>query len=170
MTKKERWIWLVSVFAVNVALDRVTKLLATDFLRGKGTVRAVSDLFVLRYVENDGAFLSLGAGWYAVLKYAVLLVIPLAICLGGLVYCAVKEQNKTRLILIATILAGGLSNLFDRLTRHFRVVDFMNFGIGGLRTGILNVADLSITFGGIALVLYVFLRSEKPSPGAPKQE
>jgi signal peptidase II len=72
--------------------------------------------------------------------------------------------------LIATILAGGLSNLFDRLTRHFRVVDFMNFGIGGLRTGILNVADLSITFGGIALVLYVFLRSEKPSPGAPKQE
>jgi signal peptidase II len=40
----------------------------------------------------------------------------------------------------------------SRLCRE--VVDFMNFGIGPLRTGILNAADLSVTFGVLALLLF----------------
>ncbi len=39
------------------------------------------------------------------------------------------------------------------------VTDFLNFGIGTLRTGILNVADISITAGVIGLVILLGLQS-----------
>ena len=56
--------------------------------------------------------------------------------------------------MFSSVIAGGLGNLLDRLFNGFRVIDFMNFGIGNLRTGILNVADLSITFGVIIFIIY----------------
>jgi lipoprotein signal peptidase len=40
----------------------------------------------------------------------------------------------------------------------------MNFGIGTLRTGVLNVADLSITFGAIGLVIHE-LKGSRRSEG-----
>ena len=40
-------------------------------------------------------------------------------------------------------LAGGLSNLTDRIAIG-SVIDFLNVGIGPLRTGIFNVADVAI--------------------------
>jgi signal peptidase II len=57
-------------------------------------------------------------------------------------------------LLIGTglVLAGGASNWVDRLVRG-SVVDFMNVGIGPLRTGIFNVADMAIMMGGAILLL-----------------
>ena len=49
-------------------------------------------------------------------------------------------------------IAGGLSNWFDRVSAG-RVIDFMNIGIGGLRTGIFNVADVAIMVGAALFVL-----------------
>jgi signal peptidase II len=49
-----------------------------------------------------------------------------------------------------------LGNLIDRIVYKGIVIDFLNFGIGNLRTGILNIADMAITFG-IILLLYAFL-------------
>jgi lipoprotein signal peptidase len=37
----------------------------------------------------------------------------------------------------------------------------MNFGIGSIRTGILNVADLSVTFG-VILLLIIEVKYKKP--------
>jgi signal peptidase II len=35
----------------------------------------------------------------------------------------------------------------DRLTRHGYVTDFLNLGVGPLRTGIFNVADFVLLVG-----------------------
>jgi len=43
--------------------------------------------------------------------------------------------------------------LIDRILNEGRVVDFMNMGIGSLRTGIFNIADIAITFGVIWLIV-----------------
>jgi signal peptidase II len=152
---------VLGIFAANFAVDRVTKILAANFLKGKPAIRFLNDLFILKYTENNGAFLSMGATWPPFLKYSLLLGIPLLLCIGGLAYCLLSRQTALRIALLVTIIAGGLSNLLDRLLFDFNVVDFLNFGIGNLRTGILNVADLSITFGAIALVL-VEMRAGKP--------
>jgi signal peptidase II len=46
--------------------------------------------------------------------------------------------------------AGGISNLFDRVVQG-SVIDFMHVGVGSVRTGIFNVADLAILLGGILM-------------------
>jgi signal peptidase II len=58
---------------------------------------------------------------------------------------------------LAFFVAGGASNLADRLARG-TVTDFINVGVGPLRTGIFNVADVAIMLGA-ALVAFGSFRS-----------
>ena len=53
---------------------------------------------------------------------------------------------------IALFLAGGMSNWIDRAFRG-SVVDFLNVGVGWLRTGIFNFADVAIMLGIAIFVL-----------------
>lgn len=151
---------ILAVFAVNFAADRVTKVIAIDTLKGQPPQSYFGNLVVLQYVENTGAFLGLGAGWPDWLKYTLLVVLPILVCLAVVVWLVLRVNNKTMIVLVSTIIAGGLGNLFDRLFNDFRVVDFLNFGIGPVRTGILNVADMSVTFGAIILLLYEIFRKK----------
>jgi signal peptidase II len=52
---------------------------------------------------------------------------------------------------VTLFVAGGASNLVDRIT-YGMVIDFMNVGIGPLRTGIFNVADIAVVVGGILML------------------
>ena len=142
-------------FVINFGLDRLTKILAVQILKGKGVFSYLKGLVVFVYVQNTGAFLSMGANLPIVLKWILLIIIPILVCLAGLFWCIFRETDKTRCILFTTVIAGGLGNLVDRVFNDFSVIDFMNFGIGPkFRTGILNVADLSITFGVIIFLIY----------------
>jgi signal peptidase II len=71
-------------------------------------------------------------------------------------------------VCLSLVCAGGLSNLIDRIAYDGRVVDFLNVGIGPLRTGIFNVADMAITFGAL-LMLGESLRSPKSAEATGKQ-
>jgi signal peptidase II len=53
---------------------------------------------------------------------------------------------------------GGIGNLLDRVFYDGRVIDFMNLGIGRLRTGIFNVADVYITIGILLLAFHAVQR------------
>jgi signal peptidase II len=150
----------IAVVVLNYGLDRLTKLLAIEFLKGRPPVSFFGDLMVLVYAENSGAFLSMGSVWSPFLKYLLFLVIPGIVCLYGLFWCFLKARDLPRIVLVATIIGGGAGNMVDRIANDFRVVDFLNFGIGRLRTGVLNVADLSVTFGALLLV-FVEHRREK---------
>lgn len=156
---------VAAVFAVNYGLDRVTKLIAEATLRGAGTRSYLGGCLLLVYTQNDGAFLSMGSGWPLALKYAVFIVLPLAVCLYGLWYCLFKRLRTSWTVIIVTIIAGGVGNLQDRVFNSFHVVDFLNFGIGSFRTGILNVGDMSVTFGAIALAIAVWLADRRGETG-----
>jgi signal peptidase II len=144
----------LGIFFINYILDRVTKYIAIEYLKGNEGIRFFNNIFALIYAENTGAFLSLGKNWNVYIKYFVLLIIPIIICIIGLLYLMFKETKKYRIIIGSCIIGGGIGNLVDRLFNNFTVIDFMNFGIGNIRTGILNVADLSVTFGVILLILF----------------
>jgi signal peptidase II len=64
-----------------------------------------------------------------------------------------KQLAPTVILAIFLFFAGGLSNLIDRLTLGGYVVDFMNIGIGPVRTGIFNVADMFVMAGGGLFIL-----------------
>jgi signal peptidase II len=156
MNRKKYIILSILTFVINVALDQFTKQIAIIYIKGKEPVYFLYKTVMIVYAENSGAFLSMGSNWPVAIKYIVLIILPIIICIYGIYYCLIKEKNTTRLILLMSIIGGGLSNLIGRLLNDFSVVDFLNFGIGSLRTGILNVADLSVTFGAILLLIYEF--------------
>jgi signal peptidase II len=57
---------------------------------------------------------------------------------------------------LALVCSGGVSNLIDRLA-HGTVIDFLNVGLGPVRTGIFNVADMAV-LAGIAVFLVAHYR------------
>lgn len=154
MKQKNQLILTLIVVTLNLFLDRITKLLASNYLEGQDAISLFYNTVIFKYAENSGAFLSLGSNWPEILKYTALLAIPIIACLYGLYYCAFKLDDRKLVVVIVSIIGGGLGNLIDRLVNDFRVVDFINFGIGNLRTGILNVADMSVTFGVLFLIFY----------------
>lgn len=121
--------------------------------------------FVCQYAENTGAFLSLGSSlpdpWRRVLftlLVALLLLVLLLYTLFG------RTLPANHALVLALICAGGISNLIDRMIHGGRVVDFLNMGIGPLRTGIFNVADMAIAAGAVLLARNTLTRGTKDSP------
>jgi hypothetical protein len=65
----------------------------------------------------------------------------------------------------ALIASGGFSNWIDRARFDGVVVDFMNMGLGPVRTGVFNVADIAILVG-IGLLFVHSSRLEKQAKAA----
>jgi signal peptidase II len=70
-------------------------------------------------------------------------------------------------VALAGLAGGGFGNWMDRVLLGGVVVDFMNVGIGPVRTGIFNVADLAIMAG--ALFLAWPMKRHAPPPVVPEQ-
>ena len=62
------------------------------------------------------------------------------------------------------LLAGAVGNLIDRIRLDGLVIDFLNLGIGPLRTGIFNVADMAIMAGAVLLVIPVAAARKTATP------
>ena len=109
----------------------------------------------LSYVENPGAFLGLGAGLPTAYRLW-LLGVAVALMLAAVAVHVVvsRRAGAAYLVGMAMILGGGIGNLIDRAGTGV-VRDFLNLGIGSIRTGVFNLADLAITTG-LAIVLYSY--------------
>lgn len=105
-----------------------------------------------------GAFLSLGDGLSKELRVVLFQVLPAFWLLALTIILSAKRMLLPSAIAWSLVLSGGLSNLFDRIMHDGRVSDFMNLGIGPLRTGIFNVADVCITIGVSLLIVYALQR------------
>lgn len=151
-TRTIRWTFALVLLLLTVGCDRVTKQIATVRLAGKPGVSYLGDAFRLEYAENPGAFMSLGSRLPSWLRTGLLTV-----CAGiGLAAFAVMAFGLRWIGLSLTggilVIAGGSSNLIDRIARG-SVVDFMNVGIGSLRSGIFNFADVALMFGLVLIVI-----------------
>ena len=136
----------------TIGCDRITKHLATDRLAGGSTHSYLSDTLRFEYVRNPGGFLSLGAGLPARPRL-MLFSVGTTVLLIALIFVAMKRRWSGAALTGATLVcAGGASNLVDRLM-HGSVVDFINVGVGSLRTGIFNVADMAVLGGALLLAL-----------------
>lgn len=166
----DRLVMSAAVFAVSVGCDQATKHIATSRLQMRPPQSYLGDLFRLQYAENRGAFLSMGADLSHGARWWLLTVGVAGILLALLIYSlASKELTRIHVASFALIFSGGVSNLIDRMTQGGVVVDFMNLGIGPVRTGIFNVADLAIVAGVIALVIYR-KRPEEARPPPPQDQ
>jgi len=150
-----------------VGCDQVSKSAARALLAAGVAESYLGDALRLQLVENPGSFLSLGASLPEQVRFAVFTgaVAVLLLCLVGASLFATR-LGPWRFTALALIAGGGFSNLIDRLMNGGRVTDFLNVGIGSLRTGIFNVADMAILAGALLLILNLGApaRSMPPQP------
>ena len=162
MKLRTRAIFISLILIVSIASDQITKRIAQAYLSGSGTISFFHDFFVLSYVENTGGFLGLGAAVPETIRFwvfSVLVAVFLILLFSYLIFS--KAFTARQIFALSAVLGGGIGNLTDRLMNQGRVTDFMNVGIGPLRTGIFNVADLFITFGAIFLFLFLVTDRKK---------
>jgi len=149
-----RLLLLFITLGFSVGCDQATKQLANATLKGAPMRSYLGDTFRLAWATNEGAFLSLGANLPDDLRFLILTVAVGLLLLGIVIFTAVSATlNNVQVAGYAMIAGGGLSNWVDRARNDGSVVDFMNLGIGRLRTGIFNIADLAI-IAGILFLLY----------------
>jgi signal peptidase II len=161
---------LLALAVFCVGCDQASKRVAAEVLKGTETLSYLGDVFRLTYAENSGAFLGLGGGWPEPVRWAVFTGAALAVVAAsaGWVVAQLRRPQHDALAVWAMVLiaAGGMGNLVDRVLREGRVIDFMNLGLGPVRTGIFNVADVQIMVGlGMLLLGRRRAPVEAPSPG-----
>jgi signal peptidase II len=155
MPRMRRIALVVALLVACVGCDQTTKSLARDQLQGHQASSFFNDTFRLEYAENPGAFLSLGASLPHYLRTAIF-TIGGAVMIGAvLLYAALASKAKMlQIVALSLICGGGIGNLADRVRYDGFVTDFLNMGIGSIRTGIFNMADVALMTGIVLLLLY----------------
>jgi signal peptidase II len=147
-----RAVVVLSVVVGTIGCDRVSKRLAARELADGPRQSYLGDTLRVEYIENAGGFLGLGSNlpaWARTLIFTLGTAAVLLVVTFGMVR---QAGAATATLGLALLWAGGVSNLVDRIAQG-RVVDFLNVGIGPLRTGIFNVADMAITLGVVLVLL-----------------
>ncbi|WP_158971752.1 signal peptidase II [Paraglaciecola sp. L3A3] len=146
---------------ISVMIDQGTKWYAAEYLPKFKMTSYLADTLRIGYVENTGAFLGLGSGLSDAAKFWIFVCAVGLILLALLVYIfRTKTQPLMGIASLSLIFSGGISNFYDRAVNNGAVIDFLNLGIGSLRTGIFNVADMAIMLG---VFILLFVKNE-PEP------
>jgi signal peptidase II len=153
MMAMKRTLLILLIVISCVGCDQTTKLIAKSYLPGSSTLSFMGDTVRLEYTENKGAFLSLGASLPGRGRSLIFIGGVAAFLAVGLGYLLLASNIRSCTVLaFSLVLGGGLSNLLDRVAYGGQVIDFINLGIGSLRTGIFNAADVAIMAGTLLLV------------------
>lgn len=166
MGRRQAFVFLL-LLVTSIGCDHAAKELARSALEGAAPISWAGDAVRFELALNPGAFLSLGSGLPQVVRDALFVgLVPLL--LAALCGLAVRAGLPSWLSLIglALVAGGGLANWLDRMLHGGTVTDYVSLGVGGMRTGIFNLADLAI-MAGVALFLFAGNRSE---PAAPERD
>lgn len=165
MKRGQRWVMVWLVVAACLVVDQVTKTIASNALAGRPSKVFFGGILRLGYVENPGAFLSLGASLPETVRLVVFIALVGVALVAALVFALWPgKTTRAQALALALVAGGGLSNLIDRLLHQGRVIDYMNLGLGPVRTGIFNVADVAITGALVFLLLEGLIWRRKALP------
>ena len=148
----ESKIYILSVFLIVV--DQLVKLLVIKNSESF-PIQIINGLLKFTYCENRGVAFSLGEG-----KVALFVVLNIVLISILIVFYEFKRDkfNKLGSFFVALTIAGGTSNLIDRMFRHF-VVDFIDVS-DLVNFAVFNVADIFITIGVFGLAIYYIAKGE----------
>ncbi|QQS59069.1 signal peptidase II [Candidatus Peregrinibacteria bacterium] len=132
----------IGITASILFLDLISKYEVQQYFQGN-TVEIIPGLFAFEYHRNTGIALSLPVP----LVFQVFLTIFLL--LGLLCYGKEKAKTQWEQCAIASIIGGALGNFWERVA-FGSVTDF----IAVWKFPVFNVADIAISLGIAALILY----------------
>jgi len=161
MTLANRSLVIFLILVSCIGCDRATKGVARSVLTETGTMSYFNGTLRFQLALNEGAFMSLGANLAGTARRYVFLF-----GVGCLLFCLLlfvlfhKPTGSDNAFSLSLIIGGGLGNLIDRLAFDGKVIDFINIGVGNVRTGIFNVADIAIT-AGIIMFMVSAIRAQR---------
>lgn len=149
---------IIVLVLLNIGCDQLSKSVVRKNIDARETIELVGKKFILTKVENDGAMLGLGSELSPILKIIFLQVLPV-IVLFILLFRILhrSDMNKWLVFAFACVIGGGIGNLIDRIA-YGEVTDFFHINLGGyFKTGIFNMADVSVTMG-VFVILFLSIR------------
>ncbi len=153
MTTTARLLLASAITLFSVAVDQATKLWAQAALPHDAMHSYLGDFLRVGFTKNYGAFLGLGNQLPESWRYWIFTIMVGVFLVALLIYMvSAKALTYPALTGLSLFFSGGLSNFYDRLVHQGGVVDFLNLGFGGLRTGIFNVADVAIMLGAFVMI------------------
>lgn len=156
--------FILLVVLLNIGCDQATKNVARNHIAYDEQIPIIKDRLILTKVENSGAFLSTGDTLPAPVKFALLNLLPILVLGYGLYILMVRTNLRHSFVIgIAFVIGGGIGNLYDRLL-YGSVTDFLHIDFILFKTGIFNVADMSIMAGMLILLISSYLN--KPGTSA----
>lgn len=139
--------WLV---VPALAADRITKRLAKATLAPRGVRSVVEGVLSWVYTENCGAAFSILSG-----RNILLILMTLALISALLIHLLRHPENPSlERAGLWFIVAGGLGNLWDRLS-YGCVIDFIRLDF--VDFAIFNAADIFVCGGAVAVALSVLI-------------
>lgn len=151
----------IIVISLVIIIDQCTKyMVRINFEQGE-TLPIISDILHLTYVRNLGAAFSM----FENIK-VVTIIIPLFILLIAItaLFFFYKRISRFSRISISLIIAGGMSNLIDRIILGY-VTDMIDFRI----FPVFNIADISVCVGCMLLIVGMFLPKKLDKDNLPEQ-
>jgi signal peptidase II len=147
-------VWLYGTAAAVLALDVVSKRLASAHLADGHPVALIPHVLDLRYTTNTGGAFGLLTGVPWLFALATVAVV------GLIVRSSFRVSHRIPAVGMGLVLGGALGNLVSRLSGGLglsgEVVDFIHLHLWP----IFNVADASVVVGAAILVV-VGLRGER---------
>ena len=150
------------VIVMLVIIDQLFKIWAYN-VTAMGDFTINPGLFKISYVENYGAAFNLfdGARWLLVGVTAVLLIV-----IAYLIFSK-RITEDTIVSGLCLILAGGFSNMFDRILKGY-VVDCLDFS-ALFNFPVFNFADICVVLGAAMLIYYIAIEEPKKKKAAVEE-
>ena len=143
---------------VLIIIDQVVKLGVINGMKDK-SITIIKGILSFTYCENKGVAFSFGYG------HVPLFIIINVLLIGGLIVYYEKNKSEFKCIIskifFTMVIAGGTSNLLDRVIRGF-VVDFIDVS-ELFDFAVFNVADIFIVVGIVGLCLYYIFQGFRTS-------
>ena len=153
-----RILFIIVILVSNIGCDQISKNIVRQNVEYNTQINVVEDYVILTKVENTGAFLGLGNSIPRPIYKLLMILFPLVL-LAYALYYMIRRNNLSLLLIIGLtfVIGGGLGNIFDRIL-YGSVTDFLYFDFVLFHTGIVNMADISVTLGFFMILYELYVK------------
>lgn len=145
--KKNKLLTIIAI--ILVVMDQIVKVVVSTKLYNS-TISLIPHVLNLTYVQNTGAAFGIGSNSTSMFIAVNIVIIGL---IAYFIYSKKEEISNSILIALYLIIAGGISNLIDRIIRGF-VIDYIDI-LQLIKYPVFNLADVFIVMGCIVIAIYI---------------
>ena len=88
----KRFLIVFSLIILNIGCDQISKNIVRNNVEVRSKTEIIGEKFIMTNVENSGAFLGMGSNLNPILKFILLLVLPVVVLLVVLRYLLTKKN------------------------------------------------------------------------------